>query len=493
MFRSRVRSLGGVLVLSLLLLIAFACGGDSETAEAPQGQSSTQATEAAQTTDTTQAAEMTTPVEVVTTSNIVADWVRNVGQDRVNVFALLPPNADPHTFQPGARDVASVADADVVFSIGLGLEEGWFTELLENAAADESSLIELAEAEDIQAIEFVDLHMDAHAGESELIAGLEHAIHEVEDGHITAAAGLKEISELVEAIEAMEHADEHEDEHEHEDEDEHEHEDEDEHEHEDEDEHDHEHEHEHEHEDEHGHEDEHAHEHELIEKILELIASVDAGQMDAEAAMEAIDVLVHDSEAMEHADEHDHEDEDEHGHAHGSHDPHFWFDPIRVKVAVNNIAAKLSELDPEGSATYQANAAAYNQELDSLHAWIEQEVAKVPVDHRKLVTNHDAFQYFAARYGFEVVGAIIPSVTTEAEATPQELAHLIETIEHEGVTAVFGETIHSDRMARQIADETGAKLVGTLYTGSLSEAGGEAGNYLDYMRFNVTTIVNALQ
>ncbi|MCE2457752.1 MAG: zinc ABC transporter substrate-binding protein, partial [Dehalococcoidia bacterium] len=69
------------------------------------------------------------PIEVVTTSNIVADWVRRVGGERVDAFSLLPPNADPHSFQPGARDTARVADADLILTIGLGLESSWLHEL----------------------------------------------------------------------------------------------------------------------------------------------------------------------------------------------------------------------------------------------------------------------------------------------------------------------------------------------------------------------------
>ena len=116
-----------------------------------------------------------------------------------------------------------------------------------------------------------------------------------------------------------------------------------------------------------------------------------------------------------------------------------------------------------------------------------------PEDRRVLVTSHDSFQYFAQRYGFEVAGAIIPGVTTEAEPSAQDLAELIETIEHEGVPAVFTETIISDRLAQRIAEEAGAKLVAGLYTGSLSEPDGDAGTYLDMMRHNTTIIVEALR
>ena len=182
---------------------------------------------------------------------------------------------------------------------------------------------------------------------------------------------------------------------------------------------------------------------------------------------------------------------EEGGHGHGELDPHFWFDPTRVQQAVNSIAAHLSGADPANQSFYRENAAAYNRQLEELDAWIQQEVAQLPEDHRLLVTSHDSFQYFAVRYDFEVVGAIFP-ISTENEPTAQELAELIETIEHEGAPAVFAEKSHSDRLARLIADETGATLIGGLYTGSLGEPGGEAGTYLDFMRYNVITIVEAL-
>ena len=186
----------------------------------------------------------------------------------------------------------------------------------------------------------------------------------------------------------------------------------------------------------------------------------------------------HDEDEEEHEEEegHDedeedhHEEEDRHDHAHGEFDPHFWFDPLRVQSAVNEIAARLSALDPDGTEIYQNNASAYISELAELHSWIEAQVETVPVEDRLLVTSHDSFQYFAARYEFEVVGAIIPTTTTETESTAQDLAELVETIEHAGAKVIFGENIHSDRLAKRIAEETGASVVGSLYTGSLGGA-----------------------
>ena len=363
MVRKRA-SLPGILISAISLLLTVACGGDSTTG-APESTVPSPAAGASAPSDTragtppagtattegptaTQAgsradsrAEPGGKVAVATTSNIVADWVRIVGQDRVDVFPLLPANADPHTYQPGAQDITRIADADLVFSVGLSLEGGWLEELIENAARDQNAVVALGDV--VDPIDFVEIGED-----------------EAED---------------------------------------------------------------------HGHE--------------EL-------------------------------------------------DPHFWFDPLRVKQAVNSIASWLSTTDPAGQTFYLGNAAAYNRELDGLHAWIDEQVGSLPQERRVLVTSHDSFQYFALRYGFEVAGAIFP-VSTDAEPTAQELGEIIETIEREGVPAVFTERSHSERLARRVTEETGATLIGGLYTGSLGDRGGDAGTYIDLMRHNTTTIVEALR
>ena len=132
-----------------------------------------------------------TQIEVVTTSNIVADWVENVGGEHVDVFSLLPVGGDPHTFQPGARDVARIADADIVLSIGLGLEGGWLNDLLKNAAANPDSIVETGEI--VEPIEFA----EGHAEEVELLEGISHVVDEVEEGEISPKEGLEEIKELL--------------------------------------------------------------------------------------------------------------------------------------------------------------------------------------------------------------------------------------------------------------------------------------------------------
>jgi manganese/iron transport system substrate-binding protein len=193
----------------------------------------------------------------------------------------------------------------------------------------------------------------------------------------------------------------------------------------------------------------------------------------------------HEEEGEEHNDE-----GEEPSHEGG--DPHTWVDPNNVKIWVENIRAALTAADPAGEEIYRANAQAYLVKLDELDAWVRQQVEQIPPQNRKLVTDHLLFGYFAERYGFEQIGAIIPGYSTAAQPTAQELAAIEDAIREFGVKAVFvGKTINPT-LAQRVAEDTGIQLVG-LYHGSLSAAGGEAATYLDYIRYNVTQMVNALK
>jgi ABC-type Zn uptake system ZnuABC Zn-binding protein ZnuA len=149
-------------------------------------------------------------------------------------------------------------------------------------------------------------------------------------------------------------------------------------------------------------------------------------------------------------------------------------------------------MDPDNEETYRRNASAYQKELAELDRWIEAQVAQVPPEQRKLVTDHETLNYFAQRYGFETVGAVIPGFSTLAEASAQELAALEDTIRSLGVKAIFLDSTVNPTLAERVAQDTGTRLV-RVYSGSLSEAGGEAGTYVDYMRYNTNAIVSALR
>ena len=335
----------GLVVFVMAFLVACDFDQDTQSTEGPQPTATSAARETPSPT--------MPPIQVVTTTNFVADWARVVGGDRVEVFSLLPVGGDPHHFQPGPRDVARVADADLVLSVGLYLEAAWLAELLHNASADESKIVALGES--VDPIEFAmgDMHDD------------------------------------------------------------------------------------------HGDED--------------------------------------------NGDHGDHE-----GHAHGTFDPHFWFDPIRVKIAVNEIAARLSGIEPQNASVYFQNASEYGEKLDELHAWIQEQVSTVEPERRLLVTSHDSLSYFAEAYGFEVVGLVIPSLSTHVEPSAEHIAGLVEVIREHDVPAVFGETTVSDRLAQAVARETGAELV-QLYSGSLGPEGSGADTHLGMVRTNVERIVGALK
>lgn len=174
-------------------------------------------------------------------------------------------------------------------------------------------------------------------------------------------------------------------------------------------------------------------------------------------------------------------------------DPHFWLDPNNVIAYVENIRNGLSQVDPDGASVYAANAAAYIEQLKALDQWITQQVATVQPARRLLVTNHESLGYFADRYGFTVVGAVIPSVSTEASPTAQQMAALIEQIIATGAPAIFLETGANPQLAQQIAAETGVKVVSDLYTHSLSAPDGPAPTYIDMMKYNVSQIVTGCQ
>ena len=277
----------------------------------------------------------TKKLAVVTTSNIIANWVSNVGGDQVYVFALLPVGADPHTYQPGAADVARAAEAQVLFAVGLGLEHAWLTRLLTNAAEDPNKVVALGEY------------------------------------------------------------------------------------------------------------------------VQPLPAEPGGG-------------------------------------AEGPLDPHFWWDPLRVKLAITEIVSHLSKIDSANAATYQANGGAYAQQLDDLSSRIVALTDQIPAPRRKIVSSHETMQYFAQRYGYEAVGSIFPGISTDREPSAAELAQLAKKIRELGVDVIFTEPIVTDRLARSIAAETGAKVV-RLYSDSLGPANSSADTYITMMDTDMKLIYEALK
>lgn len=192
------------------------------------------------------------------------------------------------------------------------------------------------------------------------------------------------------------------------------------------------------------------------------------------------------------AEEHAEEIESGEGHGHEAGDPHMWLDPNLVITYVENIRDGLIEADPEGAEIYTANAEAYIVQLKELDAFIKAQVESIPVERRLLVTNHEALGYFAERYGFEIVDTILPSFSSEASASAQEIAAAVDAVKASGAPAIFLSEVENASLAGQIAAETGAKVVDNLHFESLTN-GDPAPTYIDMMKHNVTEIVKALK
>ncbi|HYP58037.1 MAG TPA: metal ABC transporter substrate-binding protein [Beijerinckia sp.] len=171
-------------------------------------------------------------------------------------------------------------------------------------------------------------------------------------------------------------------------------------------------------------------------------------------------------------------------------DPHAWQSIDNAKIYVANIRDALAAADPDGAATYRANASAYVAQLDKLDAEVRAAIAKIPEKHREIITTHDAFGYFGAAYGFRFIAP--EGVSTEAEPSARDVAKIIRQIKAEKIPAVFLENISDPRISRRIAEESGAKIGGTLFSDALSPQDGPAGTYIDMMRNNIRQLTSAL-
>jgi ABC-type Zn uptake system ZnuABC Zn-binding protein ZnuA len=173
-------------------------------------------------------------------------------------------------------------------------------------------------------------------------------------------------------------------------------------------------------------------------------------------------------------------------------DPHLWLDPNLVITYVENIRKGLTDFDPEGAAVYQSNTERYIAELRILDTWITEQVNRIPVERRLLVTNHEAMGYFAERYGFTIAGTVIESFSSDASPSAGQMASLIDQVKSSGAPAIFLDAGDNAALAKQIADETDVQVVTDLHLESLTN-GAPAGTYIDMMKHNVTLIVEALK
>jgi zinc/manganese transport system substrate-binding protein len=172
-------------------------------------------------------------------------------------------------------------------------------------------------------------------------------------------------------------------------------------------------------------------------------------------------------------------------------DPHAWQSIANAEKYVANIRDALAAADPVDAEVFRQNARIYLARLEALDGEVRQAISQIPESRRRMISTHDAFGYFAARYGIAFIAPI--GVSTEAEPSARDIADIIAQVRTEHTPAVFLERIGDPRLMRRISQETGAKVGGTLYSDSLSDEKGEAPTYIDMVRHNIRTLTSALK
>ena len=370
----------GAIVLSIVLI---ACGTGSTTDEATSDK-----------------------INVLATTPMLGDFVNQIGGENINLTILMPTEADPHTYDPSPQDATKIADADVVFYVGLKYEPSALIKLVENTSNSDSVLVEVGES--INPIEFSEEDHDDHDEEG-------HDDHD-EEGH-------------------DDHDEEGHDDHDEEGHDDHDEEGHDDHDEEGHDDH-----------DEEGHDDH------------------------DEEGHDDHDEEGHDDHDEEGHDDHDEEGHEGHeGHDHGAEDPHFWFDPLRVAMAAELMMNQLIELDPSNSEAYKTAGDAYISELNELDVTVSALIETVPSKNRKLITTHESLGYLEARYGVEVLTTIIPSLSSADEISPSQLVGVLDLIEDNDIEIIFVESEAPSVYAETIAEEANIKTVTGLWVETLRE------------------------
>jgi len=355
-----------------LVLIAAACGSDSDASTTEADSSGAPATSASSADDSQSAGEVVT---VVVTTNILGDVVSELLDDQAEVITIMPVGADPHDFQASAQEIDRMLSADALIVNGANFEEG-LIDVIESAEEEGVPMHEAISA--VETLEF-------GAGDEK------HSDEDHDD---------------------EEHSDEDHDDEEHSDED-------------------------------------------------------------------------HDDE--------EHSDEDHDDHDHDGADPHFFTDPVRMSSAVQGIVSFLSgQIEGLDIDALDASADEYLAQLAAVDAEVISLVDTIREDQRVLVTNHEVFAYFADRYGFEIIGVVIPGLSTTDAASAGELAALAATIEAEGIPAIFADTSSSDELVKTLTSEVGDIAIVELFTESLGTADSDAPTYLDMVRTNAERIAAAL-
>ena len=353
-------------------------------------------------------------LSVVASTTIVEDLVEQVGGDRVTVESIVPTGADPHTFTLSPSDIRKTAEADLLVIVGADLAA--MEEDLEGST--EGAVLELTHDMDLRPFPEGLAHAeDEHEDEGEHHDEDEGEDHDEDEGEDHD----EEEGEDHDEEEGEDHGDEEGDDHDEDEGDDHGDEDEDDHGDEDE--------------DDHGDEDE-----------------------------------------DDHGDEEGDDHGDEGGHGHGAFDPHFWMDIDFAIQAVEEIRDELTRLDPDGADYYRERAEEYIAELRELDGEIREQLAALPEERRYLVTFHDAYGYFADRYGLTILGFVVEG--PEEEPSASTITELVESITELGIPFIFTEPQFSARVIEQIARDTGA-TVRTIPSGGLAE---EYPTYVEFLR-----------
>ena len=399
-------------VFCMSVLIIFACESVDEPVQESQVNNEAVTTE-----------ESVDKISVLATTPMIAEYVRQVGNDNIDLSILMPYSADPHSFEASPQDAIKIADADIVFYVGLKYESANLVELLENSVASPGALIEIGSS--VNPIEFSEEDHDDHEGHG----------HD-DDKH-------KDDDDDHDGHDHDKHKDD-DDDHDGHDHDKHK---------DDDDDHD-------------------GHDHDK--------------HKDDDDDHDGHD---HDKHKDDDDDHDDHEGHDGHeGHDHGIYDPHFWFDPIRVSMAVEVIKNELVKFDTTNQSSYESAASDYVQKLEALDASMTAMIDTIPVENRKIITTHEALGYLEARYGIEVLTTIIPSLNSEDGITPQSLKKAIDVIEDNHIEVMFLEAETSSQYSKTIEQETGIRLVSGLWVETLQENQ----SYEEWLESNVNIIVSNL-
>ena len=411
----------------MLVLLTVACGSSDPATETP-----TKPNETAQ-------EPAVSPINVQTTTTVLADMARVIGGDLIEATAIVPPGADVHIYQVSPSQMIALSEASLIISNGSGLD-GFLDSALENAKSTDAIHVVASQGLTPEALVEMEFPPDGadteHHGE-ELAEEIEHLIHEVEEGAISPEDAVEQIEQLLGGHEGEEHET---------------------------------------HEDAHGHDEEG-----LEDELKEIIHEVEEGHLTAESAIESMEQVIE----QHHGEEGHKEDGGHHGHGHDAGDPHFWLDPILAVHYVEQISEGLVQADPTNAQVYSENSGRYIQELRDLDEELREELSQVPQEYRHLVTFHDAYGYFARRYGWEV-SAFVPGHA--GDVTPQDILRVINKIQSDGIPAIFAEPQFAEAELNDAAQTTGVKvgLIRALVDDTEP-------TYIDMMRSNVRSIADLLK